>query len=98
MSSVDFWSSPRDRGFRRSVVANFKEAPASGSIIAAREGDRACRRCDSAKTVLRKLSGHRLGERKAQRLDDGIVNRRPYLTDLLVGASGIHAIGKQDDE
>ena len=95
---VDLLSSPRDRGFRCSVLVKLNENRAPNSIIAADEKTSDAFDAIRWEFVPRKLSGHGLAERKAKRLDDGIVNCGPYLTDLLIGASGIHPIGKKYDE
>ena len=68
ISSVDFWSSPRERGFRCSVFVAFQRSPQHPqSIIAAAKAEQgAPKKRFRARIVPRKLSVPRLADCEAQ--------------------------------
>src|SRR5579863_5162483 len=98
ISRVVFWSSPRERGFRCSVLTGFKERPKFLIIIAAGNARWRPREWIPARIVPRELSCGGLAGNEAEAFENGVVERGAHLANLFVGARGIHAVGEEHDE
>src|SRR5580698_231156 len=97
MPSELFRSSPRVRGFRCSVFRCFNGRLKQSFNYTGRDWAKSAEGPDLQGIVPRKLSrGRRGGE--AEGGDGGVCERGADLANLLVRASGVHAIGEQDDE